>query len=208
MTKKAQFFPLRDDNPTSRFPAINWALIAINVIVFVISLLSFEETIQNWGFVPASFSIIAMFTSMFLHGGIAHIFGNMWFLFIFGDNIEDRLGHFKYLIFYLACGLVASLSHYLLNIGSSVPAVGASGAISGILGAYLVFFPKAQVYVTGSFGAGKVSAWIMLLIWFGFQLVSGTLSLFGDQSGIAFFAHIGGFAFGVLGALVYKAFYK
>jgi membrane associated rhomboid family serine protease len=208
MNKKAQFFPVKDDNPTSRFPAVNWALIGLNVVVFVISLTNFEQIIQKFGFVPASFSILTMFTSMFLHGGIAHILGNMWFLFIFGDNVEDRLGHFKYLIFYLASGLVASLSHYLLNIGSAVPAVGASGAISGVLGAYLIFFPKAQVYVTGSFGAGKVSAKLMLLFWFGFQLVSGTLSLFGDQSGIAFFAHIGGFVFGMLGALAFKALSK
>lgn len=208
MNKKAQFFPVKDDNPTSRFPVVNWALIGLNVLAFVISLTNFEQIIQNFGFVPASFSLLTMFTSMFLHGGIAHIFGNMWFLFIFGDNVEDRLGHIKYLIFYLASGLVASLSHYLLNIGSTVPAVGASGAISGVLGAYLIFFPKAQVYTTGSFGVGKVSAKLMLLLWFGFQLLSGTLSLFGDQSGIAFFAHIGGFVFGVIGALAFKTWSK
>ena len=208
MNKKAQFFPLKDENPRSKFPFVNFLFIGINVAVFVFSLTSFEYFINNYGFTPAKFSILTLFTSMFLHGGIAHIFGNMWFLHIFGDNVEDKFGHFKYVIFYILSGIAASLLHLLLNIGSNVPAVGASGAISGVLGAYVVMFPNVKVHVIGRFYHGMVSTKFMLGIWFLFQLVSGTFSLFGAQSGIAFFAHIGGFVFGAGFALIYKLFSK
>jgi len=208
MNKKAQFFPLKDENPRSKFPFVNFLFIGINVAVFVFSLTSFEYFINNYGFTPAKFSILTLFTSMFLHGGIAHIFGNMWFLHIFGDNVEDKFGHFKYVIFYILSGIAASLLHLLLNIGSNVPAVGASGAISGVLGAYVIIFPNVKVHVIGRFYHGMVSAKFMLGIWFLFQLVSGTFSLFGAQSGIAFFAHIGGFVFGAGFALIYKLFSK
>lgn len=205
MNKKAQFFPLKDENPRQKFPFVNFGFIIINIIAFMFSLISFEYFIETYGFTPAKFSVLTLFTSMFLHGGIAHIFGNMWFLYIFGDNIEDKFGHFKYVIFYVLSGIAASLLHFLLNIGSSIPAVGASGAISGVLGAYIVLFPHVKVYVTGAYGhAGKVSAAFMLGIWFLFQLINGTFSLFGAQSGIAFFAHIGGFVFGVVFAFLYK----
>ncbi|MBS3096452.1 rhomboid family intramembrane serine protease [Candidatus Woesearchaeota archaeon] len=208
MNKKAQFFPLKDENPRSKFPFVNFLFIGINVAVFVFSLTSFEYFINNYGFTPAKFSILTLFTSMFLHGGIAHIFGNMWFLHIFGDNVEDKFGHFKYVIFYILSGIAASLLHLLLNIGSNVPAVGASGAISGVLGAYVIIFPNVKVHVIGRFYHGMVSTKFMLGIWFLFQLVSGTFSLFGAQSGIAFFAHIGGFVFGAGFALIYKLFSK
>lgn len=205
MNKKAQFFPLKDDNPRERFPYANFSFIAINIMVFIISLSAFEQFIETYGFKPAQFSIMAIFTSMFLHGGIAHIFGNMWFLYIFGDNVEDKLGHFKYIIFYILSGIAATILHFALNSDSSVPAVGASGAISGVLGAYMVLFPHAKVYVTGAYGhIGKVSAVFMLGFWFLFQLISGTMSLFGAQSGIAFFAHIGGFAFGAIAGWTFK----
>lgn len=204
MNKKAQFFPLKDENPRQKFPFVNFLFIGINVVVFIFSLTSFEYFIETYGFTPAKFSILALFTSMFLHGGIAHIFGNMWFLHIFGDNVEDKFGHFKYVIFYILSGIAASLLHLLLNIGSNAPAVGASGAISGVLGAYVVMFPNVKVHVIGSFYHGMVSAKFMLGIWFLFQLVSGTFSLFGAQSGIAFFAHIGGFVFGVLFVFLHK----
>ena len=205
MNKKAQFFPLKDENPRSRFPFVNLLIIIANVIAFIVSLSAFEQFIEAYGFKPAEFSILTLVTSMFLHGGIAHIFGNMWFLYIFGDNVEDKFGHFKYIIFYILSGVSASLLHFMLNINSNIPAVGASGAISGVLGAYIVLFPKVKVYVTGSYGhVGKVSALFMLGFWFLFQLLSGAFSLFGAQSGIAFFAHIGGFVFGALFALSYK----
>lgn len=205
MNKKAQFFPLKDDNPRERFPFVNFLFIIMNIAVFAISLSAFEQFIDAYGFKPAQFSILTMLTSMFLHGGVAHIFGNMWFLYIFGDNVEDRLGHFKYIIFYILAGIAATLLHFALNLNSNIPAVGASGAISGVLGAYMVLFPHAKVYVSGSFGhVGKVSAVFMLGFWFLFQLVSGTMSLFGAQSGIAFFAHIGGFVFGALAGWIFK----
>ena len=170
MNKKAQFFPLKDDNPTKTTPFVNWAIILVNVIVFVISLSNLEQFVNVYGFTPAKFSILTVFTSMFLHGGIAHIFGNMWFLFIFGDNVEDKFGHLKYIFFYLLSGIAASLLHFALNINSSIPSVGASGAISGVLGAYIVLFPNAEVYVSGTFGqVGKVSAKFMLGILFLFR---------------------------------------
>jgi membrane associated rhomboid family serine protease len=204
MNSKAQFFPLRDDNPrTGGVAFVNWGLIIINVIIFIYSLTNLEGIVSAFGFTPADASIFTMFTSMFLHGGIAHLLGNMWFLYIFGDNVEDRMGHFPYLIFYLLAGVAASLLHYATNIGSTIPAVGASGAISGVLGAYLVFFPKVSVYVSGRMGVGRVSAMFMLLLWFGFQLFS---SLFlSEGSGVAFFAHVGGFVFGVIVALIWRA---
>ncbi len=204
--RKGQFFPLRDDNPTTITPFVNWALIAACVLVFVVSLADLDGTISRWGFTPASFSLITLFTSIFLHAGLAHIAGNMWFLYIFGDNVEERLGHAGYALFYLIAGLGAGLAHFLVEMGSSIPAVGASGAISGVLGAYLVFYPHAGVYVSGGLGhVGKVSAWIMLLAWFGLQFVSGVLGLFGAQSGVAFWAHIGGFVLGVVLAYLVKA---
>ncbi|MBX4196008.1 rhomboid family intramembrane serine protease [Candidatus Pacearchaeota archaeon] len=183
---------------------VNWVLIALNVIIFVISLQNLDGIIATYGFTPAYFSITTIFTSMFLHGGWAHLLGNMWFLYIFGDNVEDRLGHFTYLVFYLLAGVAATLSHFLLNIGSVIPSVGASGAISGVLGAYIVFFPNAGVYITGGGGVGRVSAFVMLGLWFILQLFSGTAGLFGASSGIAFWAHVGGFVFGVVFALIYK----
>jgi membrane associated rhomboid family serine protease len=207
MSKKAQFFPLRDDNPTSRFPIVNWILIIANIRVFIYSLTNLEEVVTTFGFIPAKFSILTLFTSMFLHAGIAHIAGNMWFLYIFGDNVEDAFGHVPYLIFYLLAGIAASLTHYFMNLGSTIPAVGASGAISGVLGAYLIFFPNKNVYISGSYGrAGMISAKWMLLLWFGFQLFS-SIAL-GAEAGIAFFAHIGGFIFGVIAAFVWKALQK
>jgi len=205
MNRKSQFFPLGDDNPAKKIPLVNWLLIAANVIIFVLSVSDLEQIIGIFGFTPADFSLLTMFTSMFLHGSIAHLFGNMWFLFIFGDNIEDRLGHIGYVLFYILCGLAATIAHFLLSIGSDIPAIGASGAISGVLGAYLIFFPNAGVYVSGGFGhAGRVSARLMLLVWFGLQLFSSIFTLFGAESVIAFFAHIGGFIFGVIGAIIFN----
>jgi len=188
--------PLGDDNQRKTTPYITWALIALNVIAFLLTFINLDKIITVYGFTPSDFSILTILTSMFLHAGIAHIVGNMWFLFIFGDNVEDRLGHVKYLVFYLVAGIVATLAHYALNINESIPSVGASGAISGVLGAYIVFFPKAGVYVSGGFGRGKISAWIMLGLWFAFQIAQSLL--LGNTAGIAFGAHIGGFVFGAI----------
>ncbi len=205
MNSRAVFFPLRDDNPTSRFAFVNWTLIGVCILAFLLELSNFDGVIQSFGFIPASWSILTVFTSMFLHAGLAHIAGNLWFLFIFGDNIEDAFGHIPYLGFYLAAGVVATFSHFVFNVGSSVPAVGASGAISGVLGAYLVLYPHASVYVSGGIGhTGKVNALVMLGLWFVFQFAQGVLGLFGAQSGVAFWAHIGGFVFGVIIGFIVK----
>lgn len=210
MDRKGQFMPLGDQNPLQRIkiPFVNWAIIAANVIVFLFTMGALDAIIATYGFIPADFRFSRIFTSMFLHGGLAHIAGNMWFLYIFGDNVEDAFGHWVYLLFYLLAGVAATFGHYLLNIGSAIPAVGASGAISGVLGAYIVLYPTAGVYVSGSYGQrGLISAKLMLGLWFLFQLASGTLGLFNTGgSGVAFFAHVGGFIFGALFGWLWKAF--
>ena len=158
--------------------------------------------IYLFGLVPAQFHIINLFTSMFLHGGIAHLLGNMWFLWIFGDNIESALGHVRYALFYILCGLAAGLAQVLFNIDSMIPMVGASGAIAGVLGAYLIRYPHAQVHVFVFifffFTTIRVPAIIVLGIWFLTQLTNGLGTLNLDTTGgVAWFAHIGGFIAGV-----------
>jgi membrane associated rhomboid family serine protease len=202
---KGQFFPYKDENVAKSRPYVTYALIAINVAVFVWSLTDYEAIIGAYGFTPAEFAAATLLTSMFLHGGLDHIFGNMWFLHIFGDNVEDMFGKAKYTLFYLLSGLAASLAHYLTNLGSAIPAIGASGAISGVLGAYLAFFPHVRIRVASYYYHGTVPAYTMLLFWFGLQLLFGAASFLGGRgSGIAFFAHIGGFVFGYAVAAVYR----
>jgi len=207
--------PLRDHNPIRTTPVINYLLIAVNVLMFFweVSLgPNLERTLFNVAFIPArfwtpgliAFNVITIFVSMFLHGGLLHVGGNMLYLWIFGDNIEDRLGHFRYLVFYLACGFVATLSHAYVNPGSQVPSIGASGAIAGVLGAYLVLFPKAQVttlipiffFIT----VRELPAVLILGFWFVLQFFSGVGSLGATQNtgGVAYFAHIGGFICGMI----------
>ncbi len=199
---KGQFFPYKDENISRSIPVVTISLIAINVAVFLWSLADFETIIASYGFIPAGFSLITLLTSMFLHGGIAHIFGNMWFLYLFGDNVEDRMGRAKYIVFYLLAGLAASLAHYITDTGSIIPAIGASGAISGVLGAYLVFFPDVRVHVASYYYAGTVPAKTMIGLWFALQLILGAASL--GNSGIAFFAHVGGFIFGYAVAKLFR----
>lgn len=199
---KGQFFPYKDENVSKRRPYVTYALIAINVIVFFWSLTNFENIIETYGFKPAFASLLTIFTSMFLHGGFGHILGNMWYLFIFGDNVEDSLGRIRYILFYLASGIAATALHFLTNIGSGIPAIGASGAISGVLGAYLVMFPKVRVHVALYYYHGTVPASVMIGFWFALQLVFGAASLLGQGSGIAFWAHVGGFLFGAAVAWV------
>ncbi len=202
---KGQLFPYKDENVAKNIAHVTYVLIAINVIVFLWSLADFENTINTYGFTPAVPALLAVFTSMFLHGGLGHLFGNMWFLFIFGDNVEDRLGKIKFILFYLASGIAATALHFLTSIGSTVPAIGASGAISGVLGAYLVMFPHVRVHVASYFYAGTVPAYVMIGFWFVLQFIFGTASLLGGVgSGIAFWAHIGGFLFGAIAALMIK----
>ncbi len=201
--RKGQFFPYKDDNPSRSKPYATIALILICVVVFVLSLADFENITSAYGFTPASAALLTIFTSMFLHGGIAHIAGNMWFLWIFGDNVEDKFGKIKYVIFYIASGVAATFVHWLSNHSSSVPAIGASGAISGILGAYIVMFPKVRIHVGGIYGGFRLPAYAMIGFWFLMQLVLGTAGLFGGaSSGVAFWAHVGGFVFGAAVVLV------
>jgi len=148
------FFPYKDDNPRVLVPIVTYGIIAANILIFLYQFslaASGPQTearfIYMFGLVPAQFHIINLFTSMFLHGGIAHILGNMWFLWIFGDNVESALGHARYALFYILCGLAAGLAQVLFNLDSMIPMVGASGAIAGVLGAYLIRYPHAQVHV-------------------------------------------------------------
>jgi len=201
-------FPIKDQNPREHTPYITWSLIGVNVAMFVWSLSDFEPILYRWGFTPALLLPSTLLTSMFLHGGILHLFGNMWYLFLFGDNVEDRVGRGLYLPFYLAAGLAASFAHYLSNPASVLPAIGASGAISGVLGAYLVFFPKVKVLVWVRFFIFPMPAWIVIGFWFALQLLFATVSLLGVASGVAFWAHVGGFLFGVSAALVHRRFHR
>ena len=203
-------FPYKDDNPRILVPYVTYCIIGINALIFVlqfnlgISDPSAEKAfIYRFGFIPADFSLITIFTSMFLHGGISHIMGNMWFLWVFGDNVEGVLGHLKYAIFYLMCGLAATISQLLINPNSTIPMVGASGAIAGVLGMYMIRFPHARVHVFAfiiiSFTTFRVPAMFVLGFWFFNQLTNGFGSLgFDTTGGVAWFAHIGGFIAGVM----------
>jgi len=213
--------PIRDLNTsrTTTPPVVNLLLIGANALVFFFELSlgdRFEAFVMSAAFVPARLTsgglglgdlgigLKSALVSMFLHAGWAHLLGNMLFLWIFGDNVEDRLGHVRYLIFYLLCGYAATLAHLLANPGSTMPAIGASGAISGVLGAYLFLYPQARIQTLVFFGFFArfifIPAWVYLPIWFLIQFFSGVASLHvpGGQEGggVAFFAHIGGFIAG------------
>jgi membrane associated rhomboid family serine protease len=206
--------PIRDGIPTRETPVVNYLLIAANVLVFLWMFLIPDtalETVGNkYAMVPAHFAdgvtladLMTIFTSMFMHAGWAHIAGNMLYLWIFGDNVEDRLGHGRYLVFYLAGGVVASLTHLATNWGSDLPTVGASGAIAAVLGAYLVFFPASRIATFIPLGYFSrltvVPAVVVLGLWFVLQLFDGVLALGGaDVGGVAFWAHVGGFVAGMV----------
>jgi len=199
-------FPVKDIVERKTFPYVTLLLIGANAAAFAISLLDFEGIIYTYGFIPADWSILTAFTCMFLHAGLDHIFGNMWYLFLFGDNVEDRFGHVKFLLFYLASGFAATFVNYMVDPASLIPTIGASGAISGVMGAYIVLFPKARVQTLLGYYMTTLPAFIMLGLWFALQLFFGTSSFFGgDGSGIAYWAHIGGFVAGALSGLVYRA---
>lgn len=210
---KGQFIPYKDENVTHKFPIVNTIFIALNIIVFLYSLTNFDQIIAAYGFVPADFALLTLFTSMFLHGGLDHLFGNMLFLHIFGDNVEDKLGRLPYLAFYLLAGIAAAAVHFATDPSSAIPTIGASGAISGVLGAYLVFFPKVKVRTLLGYGFyfhhTKIPASLLIGFWFVMQLVLGGISLLGERgSGIAFFAHIGGFVFGYVLITIVKVVKK
>jgi membrane associated rhomboid family serine protease len=217
--------PLRDDNPSSIAPMVTIALIVACVLVFLWEL-SFGATggqriVYALGVVPAVLlgqaqlppevtlvpPLATVFTSMFLHGGWMHLIGNMLYLWIFGDNVEDSMGHGRFVVFYLLCGVAAVLAQALPDPASEVPMIGASGAISGVLGAYLLLYPHARVLVAIPFGfylhTMRIPAGLVLLLWFGLQLLSNTMAQAG-QGGVAFRAHIGGFVAGMILIPIFK----
>ena len=212
------FFPYKDDNPRVLFPFVTFGIIILNVLVFLGQFwISGNDAgigkslVYMFGFVPAEFNPLTIFTSMFMHGGFAHIIGNMWFLYIFGDNVESILGHIKYFMFYLACGIGAALAQFFVEPASQVPMIGASGAVAGVLGAYMIRFPKARVHVLAVIiifiTTFVVPAQIVLGLWFLMQLSGGLGSLGVDTTGgVAWFAHIGGFIIGVTSLKYFQNF--
>jgi len=216
--------PIRDENPPGIVPVATRALIAVNGALFVYELLLGPEVAEfffRWGLVPLRVSLafaegteppavpaLTFVTSMFLHGGWAHLIGNMWYLWIFGDNLEDRMGRFRFLAFYLLGGLVAAAVQFALHSDSRVPTVGASGAIAAVLGGYAVLFPGARVFtllpVFPFFQIVPLPAVLVLGLWFVLQFFSGALALgAGASGGVAWWAHIGGFAFGLVAARLF-----
>ncbi|TNF58279.1 MAG: rhomboid family intramembrane serine protease [Rhodobacteraceae bacterium] len=204
-------FPIRDHNPSGRTPYVTWALIALNVAVFLAMLpvmgddRALMRVYLDWGIVPRDVTQGAgygtLFTSMFIHAGFMHLAGNMLFLWIFGDNLEDEMGHGRFLGFYLASGLGAGVIHILAAPWSNVPTVGASGAIAGVMGGYLLLFPRARVDILliliVIFRIIPIPAWIMLAVWFAMQFVGG-LGANPDEGGVAYWAHAGGFVVGLV----------
>ena len=200
--------PLRDSIPSQSKPVMTITIIAVNALVFLHQITldpySLNEYFFTWGLVPAHFHLLNVFTGMFIHGGWMHILGNMWFLWIYGDNIEDILGPAKYLVFYLTCGFIASLLQCATAPSSQIPNIGASGAIAGVMGAYLLKFPRARVvtlvFIFVFFTTIDIPAVVILVMWFAIQFFSGFGSLasrYADQGGVAFFAHVGGFLAGM-----------
>jgi membrane associated rhomboid family serine protease len=209
--------PIRDTIPTKHFPVVNYLIIGANLFVYLIQIQlgpEIDRFVYVYGLVPARYSLpqisayftfgqqlFSLLSFMFLHGGFWHLLGNMWTLYIFGDNIEDRLGHLRYLLFYLLCGLASGLSHLLLNFASNVPTIGASGAIAGVMGAYFILYPSSRILTLIPIlfipWFIELPAFFFLGIWFFLQFISATLSG-GGVSGIAWWAHIGGFIFGIV----------
>src|SRR5690348_12885584 len=219
--------PIRDDTPRFSTPVVTYFIIALNGVVWLYEWLvqaqspaALEALVYQFGVVPRhetailsgatqlspALAVVPILTSMFMHAGWLHVIGNMWFLWIFGDNIEDYLGHFKYLVFYLLSGIGASVFHILLNAHSTVPSIGASGAIAGVMGAYFVLYPRARVLTLVPliifFTFWWLPAWIFLGYWFLIQFLSGAATSIAYTSqtggGVAFWAHVGGFAAGIL----------
>jgi membrane associated rhomboid family serine protease len=203
-------FPIGDDNSDRRtVPLITYALIALNVLFFFVELVGGDAFIGNWAFVPSHFlanpfgDLLTIFTSMFMHAGWVHLGGNMLYLWIFGDNVEDRFGHIKFLIFYLICGIAATFAQLAFSTGSNVPNLGASGAIAGVLGAYIVMFPRGRISVLQGQQVIPVPALIVIGLWFVLQIFSSIGSIT-ETGGVAYIAHVGGFLAGVLLAFVFK----
>jgi membrane associated rhomboid family serine protease len=208
-------FPISDDDSQRRsFPVVTYALIVLNVLVFLLELGGGDQFIEKWAFIPSRFSadpfgqVATLFTAMFMHGGWLHLFGNMLFLWIFGDNVEDRFGHLQFLLFYLLVGIAATLAQYAMAPHSSVPNVGASGAIAGVLGAYILMFPQSRVNVLLGPQLVAMPALIVIGLWIALQLFSevGAIANTNETSNVggAYMAHIGGFLAGFLLTFLFR----
>jgi len=209
--------PLRDTTPAKNVPVVNYALIGINVVVFLIQLSrgpEWDKFVFTYGLVPARYSIpqlsayfsaqqqvVAFISFMFLHGGFWHLLGNMWSLYIFGDNVEDRLGPLRYLVFYLICGIASGVSHLVLNLHSNLPTIGASGAIAGVMGAYLILHPRSKILTLIPIFFIPyfidIPAYFFMGVWFVLQFINAAANP-GLGGGVAWWAHIGGFIFGII----------
>ncbi|HYU97712.1 MAG TPA: rhomboid family intramembrane serine protease [Pyrinomonadaceae bacterium] len=207
-------FPIGDDDTARRTtPVVTYALIALNLLFFFVELSGGDSFIQQWSVVPrrllanpgADFPTI--FTSMFMHAGWLHLGGNMLYLWIFGDNVEDSFGHLKFLVFYLLCGIAATAAQLAFSAGSNVPNLGASGAIAGVLGAYILLFPRGQVKVLMGRGVIPMPALVVIGLWIVLQFVSGigSISNTAETGGVAYMAHIGGFVAGFVLTFLFRA---
>jgi len=206
-------FPIGDDNSARRTtPLVTYALVALNVLFFFVELSGGDAFIMKWAFVPSRFlanpsgDFLTLFTSMFMHAGWLHLGGNMLYLWIFGDNVEDRFGHVKFIIFYLLCGLVATFAQLAFSLGSNVPNLGASGAIAGVLGSYILLFPKQKVKVLQGRQVIQVPAMMAIGIWIVLQFFSGIGSIANTEQtgGVAYMAHIGGFLAGFVLTFLFR----
>ena len=206
--------PIGDDNTGRRLtPIVTYALIVVNVLIFLLELSGGDAFINRWAFVPTRFlanpigDFPTLFTSMFMHASWVHLLGNMLYLWIFGDNVEDRFGHVNFMVFYLLCGLAATFAQLAFSLGSDVPNLGASGAIAGVLGSYILLLPQGRVSVLQGQRVIQVPALIVIGLWFALQLFSGvgSISSSTQSSGVAYMAHIGGFVAGFMLTFVFRA---
>jgi membrane associated rhomboid family serine protease len=206
-------FPIGDDDSDRRsIPLVTYALIALNILFFLAELGIGDAFITQWAFVPSRFvanpngEFLTLFTSMFMHAGWLHLGGNMLYLWIFGDNVEDRFGHAKFVVFYLLSGLGATFAQLIFSLGSNIPNLGASGAIAGVLGAYILMFPQGRVRVLQGQGVIQVPALIVIGLWIGLQLFSsiGSISAASDTGGVAYMAHVGGFLTGFVLTFLFR----
>jgi membrane associated rhomboid family serine protease len=206
-------FPIGDDNSSRRtVPLVTYALLALNILFFFVELSGGDAFIEQWAFVPRRFlanpggDFLTLFTATFMHAGWVHLFGNMLYLWIFGDNVEDRFGHIKFIIFYLLCGLAATFAQLAFSTGSNVPNLGASGAIAGVLGAYILMFPQGKVKVLMGRGVVPMPALVVIGLWIVLQFFSGIGSIANtaQTGGVAYMAHIGGFIAGFVLTFLFR----
>jgi len=205
--------PIGDDDSGRRtIPVVTYGLVALNILFFFVELAGGDAFIEKWAFVPTRFlanpvaDVLTIFSSMFMHAGWVHLGGNMLYLWIFGDNVEDRFGHIKFIVFYLLCGIAATFAQLIFSLGSNVPNLGASGAIAGVLGAYILLFPQGKIRVLQGQGMIQVSALIVIGLWIGLQLFSSVASITSTTAtgGVAYMAHVGGFIAGLVLTLVFR----